>query len=357
MLGSSFAYGQDLTGYPANTTIRDYAKRDRVQIGGLSYVSPSQLHENAGLRTRFGAEVQQSDLRLGGVKTELTTPSATASVAYGWDSLTIGLDASYLSAENDSKGLIDESFRSTKAIPQIAYTLGSNVTIGAGAELNWLDVKEEGLREDEFSYQLTRPIAGISFHTPQYEFGLSYAGEVIASDELSSGINREGTLSLSSFTSELTGERSVYLPAQATLFARGNLTDNVSLMSSVTMSRYDGNVQGAVGLFEDYKDSDRLAAKLMGTYWTDTRSHISLAAEYKGAATTAVGSDEAGLGYRLVNLYGGSIEGAVAFNRKAYVGLLASYTRGERSDTDDKGVIYSGQEESTRVAGFVTVKI
>jgi hypothetical protein len=130
------------------------------------------------------------------------------------------------------------------------------------------------------------------------------------------------------------------------------------LTSSVSLARYDGNVTGAVKLFDDYKTEDRLAAKLLGTYWTSQRSRVSLAAEYKGAATSAVGSEEAGLGYRLANLYGGTVEGILSVNRKTYLGLNASYMRGERDDVESRSLVrYSAREESSKVSGFVTVKL
>ena len=89
--------------YPENTTIRDYAKRDRLVIGGLEYISPAQLHENTGLRARVGADVQASKLSKDGLKSDLNTPTANVAVAYGLYHLTLGLQASYLDATNEGK--------------------------------------------------------------------------------------------------------------------------------------------------------------------------------------------------------------------------------------------------------------
>ena len=129
-------------------------------------------------------------------------------------------------------------------------------------------------------------------------------------------------------------------------------------MSTVSMSRYDGNVDGAVALFDQYNTADRLASKVTGTYWTPNRSRISVAAEYKGAATTAVGTEEAALGYRLANLYGGSVEGVLSLDRKTYIGLNAGYMRGERNDTlNATSERFAGTEKTAKFAGFVTVKL
>ncbi len=343
--------------YPVNTTIRDYAKRDRLVLGGLEYISPAQLHENAGFRARLGADVQNSKLNKLGQKSDLNTPIANAAVAYGLYSLTLGLQASYLDATNEGKNVAStEDFKATKFRPEVAYTFGPNITAGVGVELSNLDVKEELSTLNKYSYEYQRPVAGLAFHTPKLEFGLAYAGEVQGSDKLAGKTDRVGTLSIA--TSNEANERAVYLPAMGTVYARGNLSDSFSLTSSVSMARYDGNVDGAVKLFDDYKNADRLAAKLLGTYWTSARSRVSLAAEYKGAATSAVGSEEAGLGYRLANLYGGTVEGILSLDRKTYLGLNASYMRGERDDVESRSALrYSAREESSKVSGFVTVKL
>ncbi len=344
--------------YPENTTVRDYAKRDRLLIGGLEYVSPSQLHENAGMRARLEAEVQNSELRKQGTQSKLNTPSVNAGVAYGWQSLTLGLQANYLSAENNGSEALapTEKFESKKFIPELAYTFGANFTAGIGVEYTRLDLSEKVDVSNDFNFSYNRPIAGIAYHNPKLEIGLSYTGEVQANDQ---GTNTNGrALGLTLAQSPSIDERDVYLPAMGTLYARGNLTDNFSLMSSVSMARYDGNVDGAVRLFDNYEYKDRLAAKLIGTYWTTARSRVSIAAEYKGAATTAVGSEESGLGYRLANLYGGTVEGILSIDRTTYLGLNASYMRGERNDLEPiTGVQYAGREQSTKFAGSVTVKL
>lgn len=344
--------------YPVNTTVRDYAKRDRLLIGGLEYVSPSQLHENAGLRARFEGEVQNSELRKQGSESKLSTPAINAGVAYGWQSFTLGLQASFLSAENDGSEAVSvtEEFESRKVMPELAYTFGQNFTAGIGLEIAQLDVSEQLGTTNDFTFDYQRPIVGLAYHTPKWEVGVAYTGEVQEKDQLSADAQREGTLSLAQTAS--INERDIYLPSMGTLYARGNLTDNFSLMSSVSLARYDGNVDGAVGLFEKYENQDRLAAKLLGTYWTSARSRVSLAAEYKGAATTAVGAEESGLGYRLANLYGGTLEGVLAINRQTYLGLNASFMRGERDDLEPvSGVNYTAREESARFAGSVTVKL
>ncbi len=364
LLGATSAYSQaaesDL--YPVNTTIRDYAKRDRLLLGGLDYVSPSQLHENAGLRARLEGETQNSQLRKNGVGSDLQNPTVNAAVAYGWQDLTFGVRGSYSDAENKSTAAdtSKETFKSQKVIPELAYTFGKYFTAGIGAEISKLDITENYLTQNEFNFDYTRGIAGLSYHEPAYEIGVAYTSEVQESDILSPSATRQGTaLSLTAIPNQdIVNERAIFLPSTGTVFVRGNLTDNFSLASSVSMARYDGNVQGAVPLFEQYKSADRVAAKLMATYWTDARSRVSLAAEYKGAASTEIGADESGLGYRLANLYGGTLEGILAINRQTYLGLNGSFMRGERADTlTESGVRYTAREETARYAGFVTVKL
>jgi hypothetical protein len=358
LLFATTAHAQvDASQFPANTTIRDYAKRDRLLLGGLEYISPAQLHENAGLRARVGADLQMSQLEQLGQESDLRTPTASAAFAYGLTDLTLGVQTSYSSATNEAKGPLtaEEEFTALKVRPEVAYTFGANLTAGVGIEFSSLDVREDLNTVNEYDYDYARPVAALSFHTPKLEVGAVYTAEV--QDSATRGnANREGTLSLA--TSADADERAIYLPAMGTLYARGNLTNAFSVTSAVSVARYDGNVDGAVQLFEDYKTEDRLAAKLLGSYWTTERSRVSLAAEYKGAATTAVGSEEAGLGYRLANLYGGTVEGILSLNRSTYLGLNASYMRGERDDTESTTAVrYNGKEETSKVSGFVTVKL
>jgi len=363
LLGATSAHAQEAADlYPVNTTIRDYAKRDRLLLGGLDYVSPSQLHENDGLRARLEGETQNSQLRKNGVGSDLQNPTVNAAVVYGWQDLTFGVRGSYSDAKNETTSAdeVQEDFKQQKVIPELAYTFGKYFTVGLGAEISQLDITEVNGSENEFNFDYTRGIAGLSYHEPAFEVGVAYTSEVQESDVLSSSAVRPGTaLSLTAIPNDdLVNERAIFLPSTGTVFARGNLTDNFSLASSVSMARYDGNVQGAVGLFEQYKSADRLAARLMGTYWTDARSRVSLAAEYKGGASTEIGAEESGLGYRLANLYGGTLEGILAINRQTYIGLNASYMRGERNDTvTESGERFTGKEETQKYAGFVTVKL
>lgn len=364
LLGATSAHAQSSESdlYPVNTTIRDYAKRDRLLLGSVDYVSPSQLHENAGLRARLEGETLNSQLRKNGVGSDLQNPTVNAAVVYGWQDIVFGVRGSYSDAENKSTDAdaSKESFKSQKVIPELAYTFGKYFTAGIGAEISQLDIKEDFLTTNEFNYDYTRGIAGLSYHEPAFEFGVAYTSEVQENDTLSSTAIRPGTaLSLTAVpNADIANERAIYLPATGTIFARGNMTDNWSLASSVSMAKYDGNVQGAVGLFEQYKGADRVAAKLAATYWTDARSRITAAAEYKGAASTEIAADEAGLGYRLANLYGGTLEGILAINRQTYLGLNYSFMRGERNDTDvATDVRYTAKEQTQRFAGSVTVKL
>lgn len=366
--------------YPTNTTFRDYAKRDRLLLGSALYVSPSQLHENAGLRARVGGEVLNSQLKKNGVESDMQSPIVSGAVAYGWQDVTFGVRGSYIDGENESTNAIDnkEKFQGGRTIPELAYTFGQYFTAGVGAEITRLSVTESSATRDQFDIGYTRYIAGISYHEPAFEIGAAFTSEVQADDGIGGGAAARASqpgfglandpnisavlppsgLSLSSGPREgLSSERNVYLPATGTLFVRGNVTDNLSLSADASLAKYDGNVEGAIQLFEQYKTADRLASTIAATYWTDARSRITAAAEYKGGASTKIGAEESGLGYRVANLYGGSLEGIVAINRTAYLGALYSYMRGERNDTvTENNDRYTAKEETNRFAGSVTVK-
>lgn len=380
LLGATSAQAQseaDL--YPTNTTYRDYAKRDRLLLGGLDYVSPSQLHENAGLRARVEGEVMNSQLKKNGVGSDLQNPTINAAAVYGWQDLTFGVRGTYSDAENKSTSGIDnkEKFQGGKTIPELAYTFGKYFTAGVGAEIAKISITESSVTRDQFDINYSRWIGGLSYHEPAFEIGVAYTSEVHAEDDIGPGaprVNQTGFglatdpaistnlpptgLSLSQGPRDLIDTtRAIYLPSTGTIFARGNLTDNFSLASNVSLARYDGNVEGAVQVFEQYKTADRLAARVVGTYWTDARSRISAAAEYKGGASTEIGADESGLGYRLANLYGGTLEGVLAINRMAYLGASYQFMRGERNDTvTETNDRYTAKEESQKWAGSVTVK-
>ncbi|MES2743985.1 MAG: hypothetical protein V4655_01100 [Bdellovibrionota bacterium] len=379
-LGATSAQAQseaDL--YPKNTTFRDYAKRDRLLLGGLDYVSPAQLHENEGLRARVEGEVLNSQLKKNGVGSDLQNPTINAAVVYGWQDLTFGVRGVYSDAENKSADATEnkEKFQSSRVIPEIAYTFGKYFTAGFGAEVSRVGVTESSLTRNQYDIGYTRYIGGIAYHEPAFEIGGAFTSEVQADDgigldsprgsqagfglatnpDISPNLPPTG-LSLSQGPRDLLNQdRSVYLPATGTIYARGNLTDNFSLAANASLAKYDGNVEGAVQLFEQYKTSDRLASRVVATYWTDARSRISAAAEYKGGASTEIGAEESGLGYRLANLYGGSLEGVYAISRTAYLGALYSFMRGERNDTvTENNDRYTAKEESQKWAGSVTVK-
>ncbi len=375
LLGATTAQAAESDLYPVNTTYRDYAKRDRILLGGLDYVSPSQLHENEGLRARIGSGVQNSQLKKNGVSGDLQTPFVEGDVAYGWTAWTLGVRGQYEKASIDQAGdsPAKEKFEADRVTPELAYDIGKYFTIGAGAEISRLRVTEVNLNNNNFTYNYTRAVAGISYHEPAFEFGATYSSEVqrkagidvgtprtevgtgLSLTDVPQGISRAPGASLTAF--QAANERAIYLPATGAIFARGNLTDNFSLASHVSMAKYDGNNEGAVHLFDNYKGADRTAANIVATYWTDNRSRFSLAAEYKGAASTEMGEEEQTLGYRLVNLYGGSGEATLAINRTAYLGLQYEFLRGERNDTDTQtGLRYTGREQTNKWTGFATVK-
>ena len=262
--------------------------------------------------------------------------------------MTVALDASITDAENRGSGQIDENFTTQKIIPQIAYTLNPNVTAGLGLETSFIDVEEEvSGNATRFDYRMTRPFAGVSYHDESKEFGIMYASELITSN---TGSDRNPAETLSLVIAPSVNERAIYLPSVVTAYARGNMSDSFSMMSTVSFARYDGNVEGAIDYFDRYESTDRLAANVSGTYWTGNRSHLTLAVEYQGAANSPIGTEEQALGYRLANLYGGTLEGVLSINRRAYIGALVSFHRGERNDEGNDGLRYNASEENSRIA-------
>jgi hypothetical protein len=355
----SMARGQESTvGYPANTTIKGYAKRDRVLIGSGVNLLPTQLHEITGARVGVGAEYNRTDLRFpveqGNVRTRIDSPSATVMGAYGNDYIALGVQGSYLQGVNTVRDFdnVESDVSSTKIIPQVALTPMKNFSIGLGIEVDSITMKEEfGESEAEYKLNPNRVIAGVAYHNEFLEVGVGYNTEAQDRDRS----NDQGTASLSLASTEGENERAIYLPAESRVYARANFSDKFSMLGAVSMARYDANVNGAIGAFDKYQTEDRIAAKLIGTTWTSNRSRIAVAGEYKGGATTAVGSEESGLGYRLANTYGGSVEGIVSINRQTYLGLLGGYTRGQRDDTIN-GERYAIRESSMKFAGTVAAK-
>lgn len=355
LLSTHLSYAQELT-LPENTTFRDYPKRDRLLIGGVKAIAPSQLHESVGLRVKISEEYQRTVREIEGDDITINTPQTSADLSYGWNNLTIGLGLKYADSEIDSSGEtgFKEDFINRELLTQIAYTFGENITVGAALDHNWLDVKESGDTSNKFEYQYNRIIGSISYHTPKLEFGISHSGAVQESSQLDEG-TRVATLSLAANSN--VDRRDIYLPAMTTVFGRGNFTDNFSMLSSISYANYDDNVRGSVFAFEDADTADLLAAKITGVYWTTARSHVSLAAEYKGGATVNNFDDETLLGYRLGNTLGATLEGVYSIDRKIYLGGLISYLQGETDIDLEDNTSISVDENTTRVGGFVAVKI
>lgn len=354
LLAASASFAQELN-VPENTTVRDYPKRDRLLIGSSKALTPSQLHESYGLRVKISEEYQQTISERDGNEVEINTPQTSADISYGWQSLTVGLGLKYSDAEVDADTALSEDYINRKTVAQLAYTFGENWTLGSSLEHNWLDVRQSSVAtSDSFEYEFSRLTVGLSYHTEKLEFGISRTGAAAASSVLEAG-TRGDSLSLAELGRA--DRRDIYLPTMTTVFGRGNLTQNFSLLSSVTVAEYDDNMRGAVSAFDDANTEDLISARVSGVYWTDSHSHITLAAEYKGGAVATGFEEESLLGYRFANTLGASLEGVFAIDRRIYLGARVAYLQGENDITDETGTEVAIDEQSTRVGGFIGVKI
>jgi hypothetical protein len=132
-------------------------------------------------------------------------------------------------------------------------------------------------------------------------------------------------------------DRTIYAPSHVTVFARGNFTNNWSGLASATHVQYDANLDEASAAFADYRRSDRMAGKLQGTYWLDSRrSSVSMTGLYEGGTYVDANLDTDAYGYKLANRYGGSMTAIGSVGRRKYVGLMLGQMRGERRGNRDE---------------------
>jgi hypothetical protein len=342
----------------AERDYKGYPKRHRLSLGNTYSLSPSQLHEVYGTRLDTAFDGSSSAVRVQGLKADVQSQTITARGLIGGDILTIGFGGQVRSYQASATNSTDEeSHQFFKLTPQLAATIEDQVTIGIESDFAWMNaVEESGIRNIESSAGFLRPTAGISFHTPKLEFGLA------ATAPATSRMRREELIHPESQSFGLVGKepdfrnREVYMAAHQAVFARGNLTDHWSLVGNLTHVQLDANQTNILPVLETYRLEDRMAASFQATYWTQHRSRLSMGINYRGATYSPAGYEEAGLGMRLANTYGGSIEGVWRATDDVYVGMAVASMRGERAQTFN-GDRYVGREESLRMVGNLSIEL
>ncbi len=334
---------------------KGYFKRDRALIGGRKTISPTQLHEVYELRLEGDFEYLRSTSKSPSRNSTLVAPTFNANAVYGGDQMTLGFGVGYTQASNESNIELYDEYNSFRALPQLAYTFQDHFTLGVGATLGQLRVSRLNNNEEagEFDMFWSRPALAFAFHTPKMELGVKYEHEVLRSDFAQSR-EAEGGLTLAPVDTSK-NRLDLYIPAQTTAYARGNVLPEISLMGRLGYARYDGNVKGAIELFEDYDTSDRLLADLQVTYWTIERSRLSVSADYVGAATAESGLNQSGQSYRIANLYGTTLSGAISWSKESYLGAQLSFLRGELDETK-RDVDYNFNEQQTKFITSYTKK-
>jgi len=344
---------------------KGYGKRDRVFPNFSKTIAPSQLHEIYGVRAEAGVDYTQTysklrgNLRLDPRNNETVTtnaPGFQASAYAGGDIFVFGVGGAYYESNQRAKEFdSSEKLQNTKVLPQAALSLNDYVTLGLSSDVNW--AKASAKRNDVEginSFYYHRETASLSYHDPRFEAGFAYTPRVADTGRFDTKGNASGA---TSFTLAGRGEReeggadrAIYAPAVGTLYVRGNLTDNFSMLASASHAQYDANrAESSKGIFDNYRANDRYAGKLQASWWfNDQASSISATGQYLGAAVAPVGLDENAFGYRFANLYGGSVDGVAEVGNRTYVGLMVGHLRGERDQTTD-GFRFAGKEEKTRI--------
>jgi hypothetical protein len=342
------------------SSVKGYGKRDRVFFGSDQTVAPSQLHEVYGARVDAGFQYDSSRSRYSNEKLRTSTPTAAVRGYWSGDALALGLGGSFSNSTLNSDAISDtnETAKSRKFLPTAALSLTENITVGASSDVNWLSIKQTNNDLTDQNYQsfLRRDSIGVSYHTPKLEVGVAYVTAANASMTAEESVPVQTGFGLYSNTEA--GVRDVYLPAHTTAFARGNITDYVSLQGTISQVQYDANKEGAkTALFEDYRRDDRLAGQVQGVYWMkDLATRVALTGSYQGATFAPYGTLDNGLGYRDVNLYGAAVDGAIELQDRTYLGLSVGLLRGERNQDTDAGRAVA-REERAKIATTFNMSI
>lgn len=316
---------------------KGYAKRDRVFPVSSETVSPAQLHEVYGPRVDAGFEITRSESKLNGLKTTNTAPTAKLRGAVAGDILTLGLAGTR--SEHAGKSKIETGPKERVIVnqfnPSLAITIADHVTLGASSDMSWLNVLQnaDAQKELESNGFLRREAIGLSYHTAKWEVGVMHStfarARIHSKDDNQNAI---GFLLAAPSKDLSSSSRDLYVPANNMVYARGNVTNNLSFQGTLGHSEYDANVDGAKEIFADYRRDDRLAGQLQAVYWlNDLATRFSATASYKGATHATFGTEDNALGYRDTNLYGGALDAVFNVGEQAYLGLKLDYEQGERN--------------------------
>lgn len=342
---------------------KGYGKRDRVFFGSEQTISPSQLHELYGARVDAGFQFDSSNAKYPGESAQTNAPTAAVRGYWGGDILSFGLGGGYTNSvtATDNASDFNETVRSRKVLPSAAITVTPNITLGASSDVNWIDIKQQnnGTDDQVFTGYLHRESVGLSFHYPKLEVGVAYVTPVTSVMGAEDAPAANATYGFGLYSQESANERSIYLPAHGTIFARGNLTDHFSMQAAVSQVQLDRNVESVNPIFDRYRQDDHTAAQVQAVYWmSDLATRVALTGIYRGATYAPYGTEETGLGYRSVNLYGGSLDGAVELKERTYLGLSVGYLRGERNqDLDDDSARVSARETRAKIATTLNMNI
>lgn len=324
--------------------VKGYWKRDRAFLGSQQLVIPSQYHEVYGYRVDAGIEYTDTDARFSGETANISSPKMMARGVLGGDILTLGLGAALERslAVNNGNIAVEEDQVSRKLLPLVSATITENITVGLASEFNWIGIDQTqssaaGIGTNEYGLYTRREAISVSFHTPKMEVGLAYVTPWDASDrDKSPNANVSSTYGLVAQNSADT--REVYLPGHYTAFARGNLTNNISIQGALSHVQYDDNAEAAKAFLTPYRREDRIAAQFQGVYWlNDHFTRLAATLTYRGATYAPFGVEENALGYRDANLYGAAVDASVPILERTYLGLGAGYLRGERDQNYDAG--------------------
>lgn len=339
---------------------KGYGKRDRVFLGSDQNISPAQLHEIYGARLDAGLQFNNGTSRFANnEKAEFSAPSATVRGFWSGDIVAIGLggNVSQMEVNSARASRFNEQQSSTKFLPQAAITLTPNFTFGAASDVNWMNLRQDNdtTTERGYGFYTRRESIGLSFHTPKLEIGVVHVTGSQASATSSAG---EPVLSFGLLpVSTDDAERAVYAAPHNMIFARGNLTDHLSLHGSLAHTQYDDNMTGAKNEFDNYRIEDRLAAQFQAVWWLANRkTRFAVTSNFSGATYAPFGTEESSLGYRDANLYGGSADAIFSIGGRSYLGGSIGLMRGER-DKVTNGERAVAREERVKLATTLNVNL
>jgi hypothetical protein len=330
---SSTAYSEELGLLTKERQFKGYPKRHRQHLLGSYELTPSQLHEVYGSRMDVSVEGGASNTHIAGRNLTSSQQSVTARGSVGGDILTLALAAqtrSFMISRDKSNDR--ESIQSFRMSPEIAATFEDQFTAGATIDLDYLQIAEfYGGTSAEARGGYARPTASFSYHTPKLEVGFAVTGMALTQMKRTREIGEE-ELALA-FIGQRSEEsiREAYLPAHQTIFARGNLTDNWSVLGSFSHVQLDSTHESVPVVFRKYRPEDRTAANMQVSYWTSDRSRVSANAFYQGATFAPTGTEQSGLNLRLANVIGANIEGNLRLKKQVYVGALVGTSQGQRN--------------------------